>query len=124
MTDRNTLRTKLFNIVAKEKEQYLAVYAESTSIDGLTAVAVPMLKQNPVPGWSSRTDDEPMEIDMVGEKVCKVDQSGKTKPEEKRTCYNCRQVGHLRRDCPKTSKKEKKTKRKSAASIVIRRDIQ
>lgn len=110
VTDRNTLRTKLFDIVAKEKEQYLAGYAESTSLDGLTAVAVPMLKQNPVPGWASRTGEEPMEIDMVGEKVCKVDQSGKPKLEEKRTCYNCRQVGHLRRDCPKTSKKERKDK--------------
>ena len=100
--DRHTLRTKLFDIVAKEKEQYLAGYSESTSLDGLTAVAVPILRR----GHTTSTGppiagEEPMEVDAVREEVARVDYTPQPKNEvEKRTCFGCKKVGHLRRNCP------------------------
>ena len=102
VTDRHTLRTKLFDIVAKEKEQYLAGYAESTSLDGLTAVAVPVLRRGQTTSIGPPTaGEEPMEVDAVREEVARMDHPPQPKNEvEKRTCFGCKKVGHLKRNCP------------------------
>lgn len=101
VVDRHTLRTKLFELVAKEKEQYLAGYSESTSLDGLTAVAVPILRRGPVTTGPSIAGEEPMEVDAVREEVARVDHTPQPKNDvEKRTCFGCKKVGHLRRNCP------------------------
>ena len=102
VVDRQTPRTKLFDIVAKEKEQYLAGYAESTSLDGLTAVAVPVLRRGQTMSMGQpQAGEEPMEVDAVREGVARVDHTPQPKNEvEKRTCFGCKKVGHLRRNCP------------------------
>ena len=115
---RERLRERLFEIVSKEREAYQCGFAESTSLDGLVAVAVPHLRRaGQAAHGQGQGGDEPMEVDAMREEIARLHaqahsntgkgtgggQGGQNdpKPGEKRTCYNCRQPGHLRRQCPK-----------------------
>ena len=118
INNRELLRERLFEIVSKEREAYQQGFAESTSLDGLVAVAVPHLRrEGHVPHGQGQGGEEPMEIDLVREEISKLHaaQAGRgsgggqggqnpTKQGEKRTCYNCNKVGHLKKDCPLPSK--------------------
>ena len=111
--NREALRERLFEIVSKEREAYQQGFAESTSLDGLVAVAVPHLRRA---GYGSHGQghgaDEPMEVDAMREEIARLHaqvekgagggQGGQNppKPGEKRTCFNCNKTGHLKRDCP------------------------
>ena len=118
--NREQLRERLFEIVSKEREAYQCGYAESTSLDGLVAVAVPHLRRA---GYAQgQGSDEPMEVDAMREEIARLHaQAGKgagggqggqnhNKPGEKRTCFNCNKPGHLKRNCPLPQKGDGKGK--------------
>ena len=110
---REQIRERLFDIVAKEREAYQCGFAESTSLDGLVAVAVPVVKRTDPGSLMSRGGVEPMEIDALKEEIARLQgnagnnrgnqggQGGQGGPKvEKRTCFNCKKPGHLKRNCP------------------------
>ena len=114
---REQIRERLFDIVAKEREAYQYGFAESTSLDGLVAVAVPVIKRADAGSHIvSGGGVEPMEIDALKEEIARLQENarnnkgtgggqggqggqGGPKP-EKRTCFNCKKPGHLKRNCP------------------------
>ena len=98
--DRDQLRAKLFDIVSKEREAYLAGYGESTSLDGLTAVRIPGTRKGTEP--PGRDEVEPMDIDAIGPSA------------EKRSCFTCKKPGHLKKDCPEKDKNAAKRKKDKA----------
>ena len=100
VNDREQLRTKLFDIVSKEREAYLGGYGESTSLDGLTAVRIPGARRVPDP--PGRDGGEPMDIDAIGTSA------------EKRTCFGCKKVGHLKKNCPDKDTNAAKRKKDKA----------
>ena len=123
LDNRERLRERLFEIVSKEREAYQCGYAESTSLDGLVAVAVPHLRRaGYAPHGQGQGSDEPMEVDAMREEVARLHaQAGKgagggqggqnqQKPGEKRTCFNCNKPGHLKRNCPLPPKGDGKGK--------------
>ena len=76
--DRTTLRTKLFDLVAKERESYLWGYAESTSLEGLVAVAQPGIRRL-LGGTQVLTGgEEAMEVDaLIEQKIAALGIGGK-----------------------------------------------
>ena len=124
INNRENLRERLFEIVSKEREAYQQGFAESTSLDGLVAVAVPHLRRaGYVPHGQGQGGEEPMEIDLMKEEIAKLHaaqagrgagggQGGQNPPRqgEKRTCFNCNKPGHLKKDCPLPPKADGKKK--------------
>ena len=106
---RADLRTRLFDLVAKEREQVLGGYAESTSLDGLNTVASVHRRPNETVGpTAGESREEPMDIDAIQEKIAQLETMKKGfKGDDKvetRKCFGCQQVGHIKRKCPNKDK--------------------
>ena len=107
-TNRQELRTVLFDIISKEREAVCKGYGESTSLDGLTAVTQPYLRGRSTIDVPPRNEGVPMDIDAMREQIeyfqnqLKTQQGGKSK--ETRECYNCKKTGHLAKDCRQKKK--------------------
>ena len=76
-------------------------YGEATSLDGLQAVTQ---QAKVITGGNFANRNLPpvedMEVDEVRERVQKFDQkTGGVKKKETRSCYICKKVGHLAKNC-------------------------
>ena len=100
-------------MVAKEREQVIGGYAESTSLDGLNTVASVHQRQSQTVGpTAGGSRDEPMDIDAIQERIAQLEaMKKKWKDDDKgdnRKCFGCQQVGHIKRKCPNKDKWAKK----------------
>ena len=101
--DKETMRNKLFEIVTCLREAYVKGYGEATSLDGLQAVT----QQAKVITGGNFTRNLPpvedMEVDEM--RIQKFEQkAGGVKKKETRSCYICKEVGHLAKHCKKKKK--------------------
>lgn len=104
--DKEEMRNKLFEIVTCLREAYVKGYGEATSLDGLQAVTQ---QAKVITGGNFANRNLPpvedMEVDEVRERVQKFDQkTGGVKKKETRSCYICKKVGHLAKNCREKKK--------------------
>ena len=114
--NRDDLRSKLIEIVSREREAYMKGYGDVVNLDGLMAVSQPFRAGSHVATTSRRLDDdvEYMDIDQLRESI-RAFRTGNVPPKDgkdRRTCYKCGKVGHLSKQCKVMVKDQNKDPKK------------